>query len=336
MPGTRDQPTVAVLGQGSIGRRHARLLVELGCDVVVHDPAASGAVVAGTRWADDEAQALNGANGAIVASPTSEHLAQARRVVDAGCHVLVEKPLAVTAEGVDELLDAARMAGVAVVVAMNLRHHPGPAGVHAAVTGGEIGIPLIGQVTCGTYLPDWRPHVDYRESYSARRELGGGVLLDVVHEVDYACWILGPACEVSAWMGRVSDLEIDVEDVALLHLRHEGTAVSSIALDYLDRSYRRGCRIVGSEASVEWSWPDERIRVLHPDGRVEERSAPSAVDPAYSAQLSAFVAVAEGGGREAVARGNLVSGDDAARTMRLLDAARESARDGRRVTLSGS
>lgn len=334
MPGTRDQPTVAVLGQGSIGRRHARLLLELGCDVIVHDPAATAAVVAGTRWAADEAQALAGAEMAIVASPTSEHLAQARRVVRAGCHVLVEKPLAVTADGVEDLLDAARAADVAVAVAMNLRHHPGPAGVRAAVAGGEIGTPLVGQVTCGTYLPDWRPQVDYRQSYSARRDLGGGVLLDVVHEVDYACWILGPAIEVSAWMGHVSDLEIDVEDVALLHLRHEGAAVSSIALDYLDRSYRRGCRIVGSEASVEWSWPDERIRVLHADGRVEERAAPSAVDPTYSAQLSAFVALAGGGGRAAVARSGLVSGEEASRTMRLLDAARESARDGRRVTLS--
>ena len=304
--------------------------------MVVHDPAATGAVVAGTRWASDEAHALAAANAAIVASPTSEHLAQARRVVAAGCHVLVEKPLSVTAEGVGELLDAARAADVAVAVAMNLRHHPGPAGVRASVARGEIGTPLVGQVTCGTYLPDWRPQVDYRQSYSARRELGGGVLLDVVHEIDYACWILGPATEVSAWMGRVSDLEIDVEDVALLHIRHEGAAVSSIALDYLDRSYRRGCRIVGSEASVEWSWPDERIRVLHPDGRVEERTAPSAVDPAYSAQLAAFVAVAAGGGRDAVARNGLVGGEEAALTMALLDAARESARDGRRVTLSRS
>lgn len=335
MPEPRDLPTVAVLGQGSIGRRHARLLVEFGCDVIVHDPAgAASPELPGVRWAPDEAQALAQADAAVVASPTSEHLAQARRAVAAGCHVLVEKPLSVSAEGVDDLLDAARSADVAVAVAMNLRHHPGPAGVRAAVLAGDVGTPLIGEVTCGTYLPDWRPQVDYRQSYSARSELGGGVLLDVVHEVDYTCWILGEALDVSALMGRVSDLEIDVEDVALLHLRHAGGAVSAIALDYLDRSYRRGCRIVGSEASVEWSWPEQRIRVLGPAGSVEQRAAPSAVDPAYSAQLAAFVAVAAGGGRDAVATGGLVSGEEAARTMRLLDAARESARDGRRVALA--
>ena len=76
--------------------------------------------------------------------------------------------------------------------------------------------------------------------------------------------------------------------------------------------------------------------MLHADGRVEERAAPSAVDPAYSAQLSAFMAVAAGGGREAVARNGLVGGEEAARTMALLDAARESARDGHRVTLPAS
>jgi predicted dehydrogenase len=326
----RDPPPIAVLGQGSIGRRHARLLLELGCDVVVHDPAASDTPVPGAAWAADEAQALAAAGAAIVASPTSEHLAQARRAVEAGCHVLVEKPLAVTADGVDELLTAADAAGVAVAVAMNLRFHPGPVGVRAAVVAGEIGEPLVGHVTCGTYLPDWRPQVDYRESYSARSALGGGVLLDVVHEVDYATWILGDAIEVSAWLGRVSHLEIDVEDVALLQLRHAGGALSTVALDYLDRSYRRGCRIVGSEASVEWSWPEERIRLLGPGGGLEERAAPSAVDPAYSAQLAAFVAVAAEG-RAALEGSRLVPASEAARTMRLLDAARAAARAGRRL-----
>lgn len=321
-----------MLGQGSIGRRHARLLVELGCDVIVHDPAASEAVVAGVRWAAGEDEALAGAGAAIVASPTSEHLAQTRRAIAAGCHVLVEKPLAVSADGVDALLEAADAAGVAVAVAMNLRFHPGPVGVRAAVLAGEIGEVLVGHITCGTYLPDWRPQVDYRQSYSARSELGGGVLLDVVHEVDYAGWIMGDVVEVSAWLGRVSALEIDVEDVALLQLRHAGGAVSTIALDYLDRSYRRGCRIVGSEASVEWSWAEEQIRLLGPGGSAEERDAPSAVDPAYRAQLAEFVDVATRG-RETLAGSRLVPAHEAARTMRLLDAARTSAASGRRVTL---
>lgn len=332
VPEPRDPPTIAVLGQGSIGRRHARLLVELGCDVVVHDPAAGEAVVPGVRWAGDEQRALAGAGAAIVASPTSEHLAQAHRAIAAGCHVLVEKPLAVSADGVDELLAAADAAGVAVAVAMNLRFHPGPVGVRAAIGAGEIGELLVAHVTCGTYLPDWRPQVDYRQSYSARRALGGGVLLDVVHEIDYASWIVGEVVEVSAWLGRVSALEIDVEDVALLALRHASGALSTVALDYLDRSYRRGCRIVGSEASVEWSWPDERIRLLGPGGSVEERAAPSAVDPAYRAQLAEFVDVATRG-RDALASSRLVPAHEAARTMRLLDAARESAAGGRRVAL---
>ena len=132
----------------------------------------------------------------------------------------MEKPLSTSAEGAAEVIEAARAAGLVLAVAMNLRFHPGPATVHRIVRSGEIGRPLLAHVSFGSFLPDWRPNVDYRRSYSARADLGGGIALDAIHEVDYATWTLGEAHEVSAWLGRVSDLEIDVEDLALFIVRH--------------------------------------------------------------------------------------------------------------------
>jgi predicted dehydrogenase len=312
--------TFAVLGQGSIGRRHAGLLRELGHWVVTFDPIAD----ADTR---DERAALEAADAAVVASPTSEHLDQARRAVAAGCHVLVEKPLSTAAAGVDALLAEATAGGRLLAVAMNLRFHPGPRGVRDAIAAGEIGRPLTAAVSFGSYLPDWRPEADYRRSYSARSELGGGVLLDVVHELDYATWALGEVVEVSAWLERVSDLEIDVEDVALLHLRHASGALSSVQLDYLDRSYRRGCRVVGSEGTVSWDWGEEAVTVLRPGREPERRPAPSDVQAAYRAQAAAFAAAVGGGG------GGLVSGEEGLAALRVIDAARESSATRRAVTL---
>lgn len=328
-----DAPVVAVLGQGSIGRRHAGLLLEEGCRVLAFDPSPAAEYAAGVEPAAGEEAALAEADAAVVASPTSEHLAQAERALTHGCHLLVEKPIALGAgPEVDALVAAACDAGRVLAVAMNLRFHPGPAAVREVVTAGRIGRPLTARFSFGGYLPDWRPGTDYRRSYSARRELGGGVLLDVIHELDYAGWILGPAAEAGAWLGRVSDLELDVEDVVLAHVAYESGALASFELDYLDRSYRRGCRIVGSEASVEWDWSAGTVRLLGPAGAVDERPAAKEFQPTYRAQARAWLAALRAGEQDLEGAG-LVDGWDAAATLRLADAIRESAETGRRVAV---
>jgi predicted dehydrogenase len=301
-------PTVAVLGQGSIGRRHAGLLAAAGCAVTAWDPVVDTGV-------ESAQAALDGADAVVVASPTSEHLAQARLALEAGCHVLVEKPLSTTAAGLDGLVALAAARERVLAVGFNLRFHPGPARVRAAVRAGEVGRPLLAHLTFGSWLPGWRPGTDYRTSYSARAALGGGVLLDVTHELDLAAWILGEVAEVGAWLGRVSDLEIDVEDTALLTCVHREGTVSTIALDYLDRDYRRGCRLVGSEGSVEWRWG--------PDFDVQD---------AYRAQTAAFLEAVRDGG---IPEGSpLCDGTAGAHAVAICDAARASHADGgRRVAL---
>lgn len=323
---------MAVLGFGSIGRRHARILGDLGCRVRAYDPAADTASTASVESAPDVDAALDGADAVVIASPTSVHLEQATRALEAGCHVLVEKPLATSTEGVAPLLERAEQQGRLLAVAMNLRFHPGPRGIKHVVEAGAIGSPLFAHFTFGSYLPDWRPDDDYRRSYSARRELGGGVLLDVIHEVDYCVWLLGAVRAVSASVGHVSDLEIDVEDFALLQLAFESGAHASMDLDYVDRSYRRGCRIVGSEGSVAWSWHEQHIVVYGPGREEDVRRTPSEVAPSYVEQMETFVgAVRDGASSTEGLR--LVSGAEALEVLSVVDAARESAATGRRVEL---
>ena len=327
-----DVLRVAVLGQGSIGRRHVQILLELGCAVTVYDPVDAGVPAQDVEVAGSETEALGSADAALVASPTTEHLRQAALAIEHGCHVLVEKPIAASAHGVEDLLDAAARSGKLVAVAMNLRFHPGPRAVKSLLDRGEVGRPLTAHITCGFYLPEWRPGTDYRAAYSARHDLGGGVLLDVVHELDYARWLLGDVTEVGGWLGHVSDLEIDVEDVAMLHLVFEGGPVASVELDYLDRDYRRGCRIVGSDGTIEWSWQAEEVRTLRPGSGPTRLSTPSDVGPTYREQLACFVASV----RESRLLDPLVGGHDGLATMRVVDAARESARTGMRVRLQPS
>jgi predicted dehydrogenase len=276
---------VAVLGQGSIGRRHAGILHDLGCDVVTYDPVAQGG-------APSEEAALDGADAAVVASPSSEHERQALAALAAEVPVLVEKPLALDAAGAARVERAAERAGIPVDVAMNLRHHPGVLGVRAAL--GDIGRIVRASAWCGSWLPGWRPGTDYRASYSAQRALGGGVLLDAIHEIDYVLWLLGPARRAAGMTAHASSLELDAEDVAHVHVEHESGALSAITLDYLDRDYHRGCRIVGEEATIDWEWTRATVRVHGPDGLIGEHPAPADAAPTYVDQMRRFVTVARG------------------------------------------
>lgn len=317
---------VAVLGQGSIGRRHAGSLLELGHEVVAWDPVAE--IVAGAHRAQSAEEALSGAEAAIVASPSSAHAEQAGLALEHGCHVLVEKPLALTVEHAAPLVEAADRGGLVLGVAMNLRFHPGVRAVRDAVASGAVGTPLVARAWFGSWLPGWRPGVDYRASYSARRNLGGGVLLDAIHEIDYLTWVLGPVSEVSARLATVSDLEIDVEDVAQLQLAFASGAQGSVTLDYLDRSYDRGCRVVGSAGSVLWSWPERRVVLFPEDGAGEVLDIESDAAPTYAAEMAAFIEAVETGAPVST------SGEEGLHALAVVDAARRADTTGGRVSVA--
>lgn len=303
MPERRDLPTVAVLGQGSIGRRHARLLVELGCAVIVHDPAATQAVVDGTRWASSEARALAAADAAVVASPTVEHLAQAGRAVAAGCHVLVEKPLSDSVEGCEELAREAEQAGVVVSVACNLRFHPTVLALRAWIESGEpLGRPLTARAHFGTHLPDWHPWEDYRTSYAARADLGGGAALTHVHEIDLVGWLFGPAERVCALALAGHPLETDVDEACALVVGHAGGVLTTLTLSFVEKPASRTLDVAftGGTASVDLlagRWTTRRADGGYGEGGVD---ADFDFDETYRRQAQAFLDAVRTGGEAPV------------------------------------
>jgi len=115
------------------------------------------------------------------------------------------------------------------------------------------------RVEVGQYLPDWHPQENYRASYSARRELGGGVILDAIHEIDYARWLLGEVELVACLADKLSRLEIDTEDTAAILFRFRGGALGEIHLDYVQRSYSRGCQIIGDEGTIRWDYSRREV-----------------------------------------------------------------------------
>lgn len=318
--------TVAVLGLGSIGSRHAHNLSALGHQVLGFDPEPSDEPLSYTR-AESVHAAIAGADAVIVASPTSLHAEHALAALEQGRPVLVEKPMAIAPADAARVAAAAHERGLTCGVAMNLRFHPGVLALRELLRSGRLGTIHYAQVSSGSDLRRWRPGRDYRTAYSARAELGGGVVRDSIHELDYLTWLLGPAVSVTAEVDRVSQLEIDVEDMGLALLRLAGGAMASVDLTYVDPAYRRGCLLVGSEASARWDWVRATVEISFPDATVETIPVRADVADTYVAELDDFLAAVADG------RPACTTAAQGAAAIRLVDALMISAREGRRVTL---
>lgn len=260
--------SVLVVGSGSIGRRHLRNLHRLGiqrlaaCDVDRERLAPMIVKLEVEPFTDfDEALLSIKPDLVFVCTPPAFHVSQALQAVRAEAHVFIEKPLSHTLDGVDELIAEAEARQRVVQVGYNLRFHPGLRKVKQLVDEGAIGRILWARVEAGQYLPDWRPWQDYRQSYTARRELGGGILLDGSHELDYITWLLGRPVELTCMAGRVSDLDVDVEDCATMLLRFDSGAQADVHMDFVQRGFARSCKLVGEEGTIVWDYSLNQVQV---------------------------------------------------------------------------
>jgi predicted dehydrogenase len=323
---------ILVVGCGSIGQRHLRNLHALGVtalSAVDPDPARTDVVRAGgvTVHATLDEALKAAPDAALICTPPHLHLDGARAAISAGAHVFVEKPLAVTLAGVDDVLALAATRGRLFAVGYNLRFHPTVREVKGLVDAGAVGRPLLVRLEFGQYLPDWRPRQDYRAGYNARAAMGGGILLDASHELDCARWLCGEVKGVSAMAGKLSDLDIDVEDAAIVHLRFAGGVLGSVHLDSLQRTYARGGKLIGSDGTLEWDFA-HGVRVFTPaHGTWTEHRIVADPNEMYVEELRHFLACV----RDNVAP--LVSGHDGRRALEIALAARTSAREGREVAL---
>jgi predicted dehydrogenase len=286
-----------VVGLGSIGRRHARNWSALGLGEVLVCRRAGRALpeplgVPYREFNDLETALEERPDVVLVTNPTSLHVETARMAIDASAHVYVEKPLGHALSGVAELLQAARAKKRALTVGYNLRFHPGLQRMRDLLRAGAIGKPISVRAEVGEYLPGWHPYEDYRASYSARRELGGGPLLTFSHELDSVCWLLGAPVRVLAAASHASSLEVDTEDVAEVVLSYGDGAIASVHVDYVRRPPRRTVDILGEEGTLRWE-PDAN-RVLHyasatRQWRLEESSPTFSRNDMFTAAMCDFL-----------------------------------------------
>lgn len=260
-----------VLGCGSIGTRHIRNLITLGItDLTAYDPVLErrSAVIQEfdiTCFETLERVWEAKPHAVVIASPPHLHMDLALAAAARGAHLFIEKPLSDRWEGLDQLMAAVAEQTLVTMVGCNMRFHPGPAKVKSLVDQGRTGKILFARVHTGSYLPSWRPHQDYRKSYSADSRLGGGCILDCIHEIDLVRWYMGEVEQVACMARHISSLDLDVEDVAALMFSHNCGAISEVHLDYVQRTYERGCQIVGEKGSITWDYSNGAVRYFESD-----------------------------------------------------------------------
>lgn len=320
-----------IIGCGSIGRRHLRNLITLGYhDVHVFDPQLKVldqvASEFGVITHSDLDEALEASPVAVIlANPTAFHIPVATKSAEIGAHLFIEKPLSHSMEGVSELLTVVREHKLVTMVAYSLRFYQGILLMWKLLDEGEIGKALHVHAEAGQYLPDWRPGTDYRKQYSARSDLGGGVILDLSHEIDYLLWLFGPVQYVSARKAKVSDLEIDVEDTADILMEHSNGVMSSVHLDYLQRIPARSCKVVGSEGTLIWDFASNSVRVYSSQNKTwHEHTYDVDRNEMYINELKHFV--------DCIQEGNipLISLEDGLQALQVVLAAIQASDSGQR------
>lgn len=256
-----------IAGLGSVGRRHMRNLIALGeKDIVLYRTRKATMPedeLAGYPVETDLREALkkHKPDAVIVANPTSLHLQTAVPAAEAGCHILLEKPISGSLEEISQLEAAVQKSGSKVLVAYQFRFHPGMLRAKKLISDGEIGRVISAHVHFGEYLPAWHPWEDYRQGYAARADLGGGVVLTQCHSLDYLPWLVGKVKSVWGFTGTLSDLEVDVEDTAEIGLRFESGALGNLHLDFNQQPPAHRFEIIGTKGTIKWDLSDGATRI---------------------------------------------------------------------------
>jgi len=323
-----------IAGLGSIGRRHFRNLLALGeRDILLYRTQQSSLPdeeLAGFPVETDLQTALaQHPQAVIVSNPTALHLDIAIPAAETGCSILLEKPVSHSMEGIDRLELALESSGGRLLVGFQFRFHPTLRKAASLIQAGSLGKLLSVHSHWGEYLPDWHPWEDYRKGYSARPDLGGGVVLTLSHPLDYLRFLIGEVTDIWAFTSR-QGLGLQVEDTAEIGLRFHSGVIGSLHLDYNQRPPAHYLEIIGTQGILHWDNSDGSLDVYSNDSETWERFTPPTDferNHMFLEEMRHFVKLVQGGSE------SYCTLQDGKQALRLSMAALESASQGNLIKL---
>lgn len=280
-----------------MGQKHIRNLKSLGMEnVSVCDTNASNLSKVTTEYNvkgyNDFTEAIGASSpdAVLICTPPYLHVSQAFNAIKYGAHVFVEKPISNSTDGIFDLISEARQRNRIIQVGYNFRFQKGLIKMKELLDDGQIGKVLWARAEYGQYLPDWRPEQDYRNTYTAKKSQGGGILLDASHEIDYMLWLLGEIDTLHCIAGTISDLEVDVEDTASINLRFKSGSIGEIHLDFVQRAFSRTCKIVGTKGTLIWAALEPSLKWFNIDlNSWQDINVESELNDKYRDEIEAFL-----------------------------------------------
>lgn len=295
---------VCVVGLGSIGRRYAKILADSNINVDVVStglgsltsdtalPIQSSEVPFNRRYSNINDAIDNKYDFWILATPSSFHAEQLTSLMRSGHNVFCEKPVATTKNDVKNIRAILTGYRGRTGVAYTLRAHPLVRKLKETIVNGELGKPVSGSINWSSYLPDWHPWEDYKVSYAAQTELGGGAALTMSHEIDLALYLFGEPKNTHSYISSYSHLGINADDNfdALLQC-HDNTIVH-IHLAFHQKNPRRHTVIEfnsGGRAILDLQTHTLRYGVEHEKHITLDQNSGSIWGSIYKDQLNNYI-----------------------------------------------
>ena len=316
-----------IIGVGSIGERHLRNFLRIEgvrCSIAEIDPQLRQKIAADYQVQDVHTDyhdaPLSSYDGVVICTPANLHIAMASDVIAAGAHVLTEKPLAMTFDGIDQLKKLRDEKAVVASVAFVMRCEPLITELKQRVDAGELGSVRMINWYAGQYWPRMRK--DYPPQYAQSRHTGGGVIPDmIIHTINYLEWIFGPVAQISASHWRLGLEDIATEDTASVTMRFAAGQIAQLGVCICQRDTNARMQIIAEDGTLQTTHESDAISIFNDNTSQWTKGSARTIDrdDLFRAQAQHFIDCIQG---KATPRCTIEQGEQ---TLRTVLAALESA-----------
>jgi len=253
---------ILVVGYGSVGKRHVtNLLSNTNSEIIICTKRKDLKLGKSVKICQTIENALKEKPDiGFITNETSYHLPIARKLAENGLDLFIEKPLSDSFTDVRDLMITVKKNHLITQMGCNFRFHPCLQKIKEIIDSGKLGRILSVQVESGSYLPDWHPYEDYSKGYAARKDLGGGIVLTCIHEIDYLYWFFGNVKEAFSITGKLSDLHVTADDMAAIILKFKNNIIAEVHLDYFQRPDFKKCKIKGIDGTIQWDSDSNEVK----------------------------------------------------------------------------